>query len=203
MGMILQYVSQVPFAVMDPAQSRLSYIDLYIPNKVEKNKGPTYSFCLQNLFTAKKNPTGKRRLPHFLLHQEMRQSEQPLQRLCGFAQKLHSLSLKHRHSLRESWWVVSSTCSHSSQHSKEASLKRGHLHPPHLLPMRGSTSHTDAPSWGLLMRSPHHIQPPAVKVRCERHRGEGRGGWLEPPQGLQGPLKWCCWFENEFRGFKW
>lgn len=36
MGMILQYVSQVPFAVMDLAQSRLSYIDLYIPNKGRK-----------------------------------------------------------------------------------------------------------------------------------------------------------------------
>lgn len=36
MGMILQYVCQVPLAVMDPAQSRLSYIGLYTPNKGEK-----------------------------------------------------------------------------------------------------------------------------------------------------------------------
>jgi len=67
--------------------------------------------------------------------------------------------------------------------------ERGHLHPQHPLPVRRSTTRAGAPSWGLLMRSPHHIQPPAVKVRCERFRGEGGGGWFEPPQGLQGPLK--------------
>lgn len=105
MGMILQYVCQVPLAVMDPAQSRLSYIDLYTPNKGEK-RANLQLFSSKSAHSKKKKTkthlTGKRRLLHFLLCQEMRRSEQPLQTLCGFAQKLHSLPQKHGCSLRES-----------------------------------------------------------------------------------------------------